>query len=292
MGICKARHYHIWCYLVSFKYCREKYLKSPWAVRWRASGDILILQFVWNSIPPTHNNAILCDGGWFAPCCMTWVVVVAHAYHSRDSVPGAEDGEWSFFLVQLSWKQEQYSPQTASLFFSSLIMVRSLAAGSWCMLGASVIYPTLGSEEQECSRARSPQREVCGGPAKCCNASKRLTGRVYSTFTAYTDKRAVSMWPCSTWIGGRVHIVHAAILLMLLLLLNPAFFHASFISLMCFWLAAKLEVLKRDLFLCDPFPRLPPIRSFVLALFSGGLIIKTVMTCLFCKAPYKTDLRK
>ncbi len=66
------------------------------------------------------------------------------------------------------------------------------------MLGAQRYLVDLDSEEQECSRARSPQREVCGGLAKCCNASKRLRGRVYSAFTVCDDKRAVFMWPCST----------------------------------------------------------------------------------------------
>lgn len=118
----------------------------------------------------------------------------------HNTVPGVEDNEWFFSLCTLV---KNTPPKLPPLFFDhGQISCREVMhARSQCYLA------DLGSEEQECSMARSPQREVCGGQAKCCNASKRLRGRVYSTFTEYNDKWVVFIWLCSTWIGRTVQIL-------------------------------------------------------------------------------------
>ncbi len=171
-------------------------------------------------------------------------------------------------LCSLSKKKGTILPQDSllTLFFSdnSQIHRRELMrAQSQCYLA------DLGSVEQDCSEARSPWREVCGGPAKCCNASKRLRGRVYSTFTAYNDKRALFMWPCSTWNWWEgADIVHSAISLMSLLLLNAAIF-PRFISITDALLTrSQTSSSQKGSFLCDLFHSVSlfsfPLKVFLL----------------------------
>lgn len=98
------------------------------------------------------------------------------------------------------------------------------------MLRSQRYLADLGSEEQECSRARSPQREVRGGLAKCCNASERLGGRFYSTLncvqTKTNEQYLCGVFFNMNWWDG-ADLVHPAIVLGLLLNAACFIFHWS-----------------------------------------------------------------
>ena len=246
-----------------------------------------------------HDKEVFCEN---ITCLLCWPIfffkLLWYSNYSRTTVPGVETMIpffffWTIWLKTGTTLPPQKLPLYSHLLWSWSDPLRGVDARSqpalssrpWIWGAESVAGPGAHREKYagDWPNVAEPQKKK----EKKRNKTQRESLEHIYCLLWQTSAIYVALFNVNWW--ERADIVHPAILLMLLLLLNAAplsFPPASSISLIFFWPPAKLVVLKMDLFLCEtfwkPVPTVCSQKHFFRALFCQDFIINKAVKCLFC----------